>query len=232
MTKTAVAFHMTCDAIFKSSPKVYFWTVTFSELHSDWIRAALFRRFLWDLRRKIGKGWGGVRVCELHKEHGVHYHLLVTARLAVDLVRTIGRCHGIGRVHVCIARPESASYMAKYLRKQKDGPKTEAGRNARRWATFGEVPRTRVRDLVNESPMWVYRRIHDLKFTDYQSEKVLQHCWDRGEMCFHRAWQAINSGNHGDATKLAMGILEKKSRTELVYRQKFDGSDISGGIPF
>jgi hypothetical protein len=232
MTKSAAAFHLTCAKIFSQHSHVYFWTVTFYELHSDWVASELFGRFLWDLRRRLGKGWGGVRVAELHREHGVHFHLLVTARLPVDLVRTIGRCHGIGRVHVCKARPESGVYLAKYLSKRTSGPKTESGRNARRWAAFGDVDRTRVKDLENNSPMWVYRRIHGLKFTDYQSEKILQHCWDRGEACFHRAWKAIAvSDNHGDAIKLAMGILEKLSPTELVMPLKHSGF-CSGGIPF
>src|ERR1039458_3082986 len=92
MTKTRAAFELTAERLFDGGNDVYFWTFTFSVIHSDWDGSALFREFLNHLRMVLGGDWGGVRVVELHKEHGVHYHALVNRRLAVDIVRRVGSC--------------------------------------------------------------------------------------------------------------------------------------------
>jgi len=130
MTKTRAAFTLSARLLCEHYPKLYFWTVTFAVLHDDWEASRLFSAFLNNLRQEVGRtGWGGLRVVELHKEHGVHYHLLVTERLAVDLVRRIGRCYGIGRIQVARVweseYTEAINYLAKYLSKQKDSPRTE-----------------------------------------------------------------------------------------------------------
>lgn len=170
---------MTAQTLFREYPKIYMWTLTFAAVQTDWEGSKLFSAFLNHLRQVVGRtGWGGLRVVELHREHGIHYHLLVTERLAVDLVRRIGRCYGIGRIHVCRAQPHSAAYLAKYLSKQKKGPITQSGRNMRRWAAFGDVPRTRIKDLINESPMWLYRRQNTLPFLSYRHEIFLWSIWD------------------------------------------------------
>lgn len=219
ITKTRAAFMLTAQGLFEKFPRVYFWTVTFATVHSDWESSELFSKFLHHLRAVVGKGWGGVRVVELHREHGVHYHLLVTERLAVDLVRRVGRCYGIGRIHVCRAKPEACLYLGKYLSKQKNGPKTKTGRNARRWAVFGEVPRTRVSDLINDSPMWVFRREHKLHYLGYWQEKILGRCWDRGERNFKMAWHILRGGSCvQDAFAIAEGKMEVGPEGKLVVR--------------
>lgn len=199
---------LTAEGLFQKHKAVYFWTLTFATVKSDWEGSKCFRAFLKHLRDVVGKGWGGVRVAELHKEHGVHYHLLVTERLAVDIVRRVGRCHGIGRIHVCKADQAACGYLSKYLSKQKQGPKTEKGRSARRWAAFGEVERVRVKDLVNDSPMWVFRREHKLCFLGYWQEKILSRCWDHGERNFTTAWHILKTGELvQDAVSISQGKL-------------------------
>lgn len=238
---------MSARALCEKFPKLYFWTVTFACAQSDWEGSRKFSLFLKHLQDVVGRtGWGGLRVVELHREHGVHYHMLVTERLAADLVRRVGRCYGIGRVQVDRVHDfdDAIDYLAKYLSKQRRGPRTEQrqeivarmegpfvewdvkfvkARSLRRWAAFGDIPRTRIKDLVNESPMWVYRREKNLPFLTYRAEKILQRCWDHGEQAFRSAWFALRRDETQTATEIAIGKLEVRSATEMVtpFRHSF-----------
>lgn len=208
LTKTKAAFLLTCERLFQAAPRVYFWTFTFSTLHSDWDCAKLFRDFLRHLRKHLGGDWGGVRVAELHKEHGVHYHALINRRLAVDEVRYVASFHGIGRIFVCRARKESSAYLAKYLSKGKEGPLCKSGRRARRWAKFGEIDHVKVSDLENYSPMWVFRRNNHLGFLGYRWEALLSRAWDLGEDTFRMAWELARCEKMSDLMELVLGRFE------------------------
>ena len=206
LTKSKAAFQLSAESLWQKGFRVYFWTFTFSVVHSDWECTERFRAFLNHLRVVLDGDWGGVRVAELHKTHGVHYHALINRRLAVDIVRRVGRCHGIGRIFVCVADGKSCAYLSKYLSKGVAGPVGPKGRSARRWSSFGKVPhRCRVSDLVNDSPMWVYRRAHSMPFVRYGIERRLDLCWLRGERCFARAWHAANDGDDGLVWNLSCG---------------------------
>jgi hypothetical protein len=218
MTKSEAAFSMTAERLWEPGFRVYFWTFTFCVLHSDAEGSRLFSVFLRRLREAIGGDWGGVKVAELHRERGVHFHALVNRRLAVDVVRRVGRCHGIGRVHVCVANKGACGYLSKYLSKRRDGPVHESGRRMRRWSAFGSVVRTRVCDLVNESPMWVFRRAHGLRFTNYRFEALLSRCWEYGEACLRSGWFAWRNGRISDLVSLANGRLVPDGNGGLVER--------------
>lgn len=223
MTRTEAAFRLSAERLFDLGP-VYFWTLTFAGVHDDWAAARLFSRFLNHLRLVVGRtGWGGLRVCELHREHGVHYHLLVTERLAVDLVRRVGRCYGIGRVQVERADADAARYLSKYLSKRRPGPVTESGRRARRWAAFGDIPRTRVSDLVNDSEMWTLRRREKLQWLGFAREQLVLGAWITGGAAAMRsAYFAVKAGRLGDAAALALGRLESRGHGETVWRARLD----------
>jgi len=188
---------MSAKRLFEDHNHVYFWTITFACVQDDWVASKKWRAFLNHLRQVIGRGWGGLRVTELHKEHGVHFHMLVTERLAVDLVRRVGRCHGIGRIQVCKADSGSGDYMAKYLSKTREGALTETGRQARRWAKFGEVKHTRVSDVVCDSPMWRLRHERKWVWTSYSGEHLLNRYWWQIEdqENFEVAWQLARNGD-------------------------------------
>jgi len=185
---------MSAERLFDEHPRIYFWTVTFACVHDDWRCAALWRRFLNHVREVVGRtGWGGLRVTELHKEHGVHYHFLCTERLAVDLVRRIGRCHGIGRISVRRADRGAVDYLAKYLSKQRDGALTEKGRNCRRWGCFGSFKGVRVRDIRIDTAQWRYRRAQGLHYLGWVAERMLSRIWEglENEREFGLAWQHV-----------------------------------------
>jgi len=177
MSPSEAAFRFSVQRLFDKHPKLYFWTVTFPVLHSDWVCSKRWSAFLKHLQNLVGKGWGGLRVTELHRDHGVHFHFLCTERLAVDLVRRVGRCHGIGRIQVCRADSETGGYMAKYLSKRDGGAKTESGRGARRWAAFGDIEHTRVRDVEVITPQWSFRRNRGLSRLAYAIEVPLSRVW-------------------------------------------------------
>lgn len=237
MTKTAAAFLMTAERLFQPDTKIYFWTFTFNTVHSDQEGSRLFSDFLNHLRKVLGGDWGGVKVAEIHpKGHGIHFHALINRRLAVDIVRRVAKCHGLGRIHVerawadknhpaktktfyywngsawvnsetrTITAKTSSEYLAKYLAKQRKGPVSKSGRSVRRWSTFGPIRKTRVKDLANDSPQWVFRREHNLPFTNYRFEMFLNVCWIRGEDVFKSAWYAAQRGD------LATVILAKEGK--------------------
>jgi len=215
--KSRVAFECTARKLFESGEQIYFWTFTFAELHDDWEASRLFSKFLDHLRKVMGGDWGGVRVVELHKTHGVHYHALLNRRLAVDVVRRVGRCHGIGRIHVKRADSGSVGYLSKYLRKQRAGPLCESGRNARRWAAFGDIDRTRCCDIVYESPMWNYRREQGFKWLGWNVEHLLDRAWDYGVETFRCVYNRCGCGRVEEACLLVEGRLSLVGY-DLVYR--------------
>src|SRR5262245_50167229 len=126
MFKSRIAFQMTAERLFEPGFRVYFWTFTFYELQADYVAMKRFRAFLNHLQ-KVFKDckWGGVRVAELHKDHGVHFHALINRRLPVEIVRNVAKCYGMGRIHVKVADKGAAKYLTKYLWKQRQAPISE-----------------------------------------------------------------------------------------------------------
>ena len=61
----------------------------------------------------------GVRVSELHEEHGLHVHLLTNQFIDVNTAREIALKAGWGRIHVMQMPPEHAGYVGKYLSKER-----------------------------------------------------------------------------------------------------------------
>lgn len=129
----------------------------------------------------IGGGWGGLRVTELHKEHGVHYHFLCNQRLAVDVIRGVGRKFGVGRIQVCKCRMNEpdrmGQYLADYLKPGRDKVFGKGGGRARLWAKFGEVEHTRVSDIVFDCAEWRYRRERGLGWLGFHVENWLRRIW-------------------------------------------------------
>lgn len=196
--KSAQAFIFQALNLFEDHKDLYFWTLTFYHVHSDWECHKRFSNFLRHLRKVVGRGWGGVRVSELHEEHGVHFHLIVSERLAADLVRRVGRCYGFGRVHVerVFDQRGAIDYLAKYLTKQRDHPKTESGRSCRKWASFGDIRRTRVKDMENAGTYWRFRKARNLPWTSWRQEHLIDRSWiiseDQAELCHNYALQGDN----------------------------------------
>lgn len=161
MSKTQYAFMFTCEEFFRVNPHVYFWTFTFKNVPSCDEAAMLD----WDSFSKRLSYWypesWGVRVTELHKSHGIHFHFFLNRRIAIDQMRKIvfgtGNTNGrnryldFGRLSVakCDKSPQSIAYLTLYLTKKYRLDNWFGHR--RRWGCMGGFTPSRCRDVVYES---------------------------------------------------------------------------------
>lgn len=156
--KSACAFTMSAEKFFATFTEVYFWTFTFKSVPYD-DNAAMED---WDCFATRLK-WHfpfieGIRVAELHRSHGIHFHFFLNERVPVRRMFKIFRGSGhlagrnryldFGRISVERADKGSIQYLAKYLRK---GYRREWPFKKRRWGAIGGFRTVRCNDLVYES---------------------------------------------------------------------------------
>ena len=146
--KSRAAFERTVRKMEQTGAKLFFWTFTYRDVHSLTIAMRLWNEFLTILKRKMG--FRGVRVLELHDEHGVHFHVITNKRYKIRAILTIGARYGFGRTNVQWVRDVGAgiAYLCKYLSK----PRAMCLKGVRLWAAFGDIERTRVCDIIVDSP--------------------------------------------------------------------------------
>ena len=90
----------------------------------------------------------GLRVFELHQEHGLQVHLATNQFVDVNRARELATKAGWGRIHVTRMPREHAGYVAKYLSKERP----ECLYRWRLWAGFGKGWEwTRVKDIIRET---------------------------------------------------------------------------------
>jgi hypothetical protein len=132
----------------RQNPKLYFWTFTLREVHSLTEAMQLWNQFLTVLKRKVQ--FRGVRVLELHEEHGCHFHVITNERFRIEEILALGRRYGFGRTNVkrVTDAAQAVSYLCKYLSK----PRVQCLKRARLWSAFGKIERTRVRDVLVDTP--------------------------------------------------------------------------------
>lgn len=144
MNKSKQAFLFSAERL--SQQGLYMWTLTFREVLA--VKDARKRwNHLLTLMRRRWPDLCGLRVFEMHKCHGLHVHLVTNRRIDVNEVRRLAAQAGWGRVHVQRIPPDRASYLAKYL--GKDRP--EAFRGWRLWGAFGDWDWSRVGDIIAET---------------------------------------------------------------------------------
>src|SRR5947199_10443559 len=69
--KSRSAFEFTVRKMLRQNRKLYFWTFTFREVHSQKDAMRLWNQFLTLLKRKLQ--FRGLRVLELHEDHACHF---------------------------------------------------------------------------------------------------------------------------------------------------------------
>lgn len=145
--KSRSAFEFTVRKMLRRNAKLYFWTFTFREVHSLKTAMGLWNQFLTLLKRKLN--FRGVRVLELHDEHGCHFHVITNQRFPIRKVLAFSERYGFGRLHVqCVSDTATTiRYLCKYLSK----PRLGCLKRARLWQAFGGIERTRVKDIVVDS---------------------------------------------------------------------------------
>jgi hypothetical protein len=147
--KSRAAFEFTVLKMARNSRKLYFWTFTYRDVHCLKTAMSLWNEFLTMMKRKFS--FRGVRVLELHEEHGAHFHVITDRRFKIKPMLDLGACYGFGRTNVKTVTDVEGSiaYLCKYLSKGRP----RCLRRVRLWAAFGDVARTRVADIVSDSPM-------------------------------------------------------------------------------
>ena len=147
--KSRSAFEFTVRKMLRQNAKLYFWTFTFREVHSLKTAMGLWNQFLTLLKRKLN--FRGVRVLELHDEHGCHFHVITNQRFPIRKILAFSERYGFGRLHV---QPVSDTTKAiKYLCKYLSKPRPGCLKRARLWSAFGKIERTRVKDVLSDTPL-------------------------------------------------------------------------------
>ena len=188
--KSRSAFEFTVWKMLRQNRKLYFWTFTLREVHSLTEAMQFWNEFLTLLKRKVQ--FRGVRVLELHEEHGCHFHVITNERFRIEEILPLGKRYGFGRTNVkrVTDAVQAVSYLCKYLSK----PRARCLRRARLWSAFGKIERARVRDVVLEAAkIRLLRRIMGKPSVHYElngieSPVVEAKRW-RPERNFRRALQ-------------------------------------------
>ena len=156
MNKSKAAFLFSSQTLGKQ--QLYLWTFTFAEL-----LGVKETRKRWNhLLTLLLRAWPnlqGLRVFELHKEHGLHVHLVTNQFIDVNRARELAAQAGWGRIHVARMPSEHAGYLAKYLSKERP----ECLVRWRLWAGFGgSWEWTKVKDVIRETLFsQIYRACKD-----------------------------------------------------------------------
>ncbi len=160
MRKSRIAFEFSVEKLSRESKQLYFWTFTFKEVpvNDD------FAMEDWDALNKRLHDWfpdlRGLRVCELHKSHGIHFHCLVNQWVDANevrrLIRGSGRLNGgnrmlgFGRFVFKKADENAVRYLSKYMTKDYN-ERFQFGRR-RRWGAMGGFKPVRNSDLEWDTP--------------------------------------------------------------------------------
>ena len=145
MTKSKAAFLFASRTLGKQ--QLFLWTFTFKELLAVKETRKRWNHLLTLLLRSW-PGLQGLRVFELHEEHGLHVHLITNQFVDVNHARELAEHAGWGRIHVARMPSEHAGYLAKYLSKERP----ECLHRWRLWAGFGKGWEwTKVKDVIRET---------------------------------------------------------------------------------
>jgi hypothetical protein len=127
-------------------------------------------------------------VLELHEEHGCHFHVITNRRFPIRKILNLAKRYGFGRIDV---RPvtetdHAVRYLCKYLSKSR----VPCLKRARLWSAFGEIERTRVKDVLVDTPkVRLLRRIMGKRSVEDELNGIESGKTWRGELNFQRALQ-------------------------------------------
>lgn len=145
MTKSKTAFLFASQTLGKQ--RLFLWTFTFKDLLALKETRKRWNHLLTLLLRTWPK-LQGLRVFEMHEEHGLHVHLITNQFINVNRARQLAARAGWGRIHVTPMPSEHAAYLAKYLSKERP----ECLYRWRLWAGFGKGWEwTKVKDIIVNS---------------------------------------------------------------------------------
>lgn len=222
MNRSSAAFQFSCERLEEQSERLYFWTFTFKQVPiNDEHAMEDYHDFMGRITREW-PGMHGVRVSELHRSHGIHFHALLDWRICIRRVKRLafgnGRINGpwryldFGRMTVTQCDRGSMFYMAKYLTKSYRDRYNFGGR--RRWGGIGGFDTVKCRDIEYDTP---FHRNKPLLFGKNQMDYATMICLSH----YSSLWGDLE--NWPDEAK--MKVLNFASRTHR------DGSESLGREP-
>lgn len=149
-SRTSFAFIASAEMLFRKNERIYFWTFTFRQVPRNDVWAMwAWKRFMQAFQKEFPLH-KGVRVCELHKSHGIHFHALITARIPIRRLQALAYPFGFGVMWVDTCDEGTANYLAKYLTKSYR-EENHFDRGRRRWGAIGGFKPCRNKDVVYET---------------------------------------------------------------------------------
>src|SRR5207249_8568751 len=121
-----------------------------------------------------------------HEEHGCHFHVITNERFPIRKILALGERYGFGRINVrrVTDAAQAVSYLCKYLSK----PRVRCLKRTRLWSAFGKIGRTRVRDVILDTPkVRLLRRIMGKPSVQDELNGIQSAKTWRGELNFQRA---------------------------------------------
>lgn len=158
ISRTVAAFEFSFDKLLNETGELYFWTFTFREVMSDDDCLKAWNKLLQN-HRNIWKNYPGIRVIELHKFHGMHFHVLFNKRVPIREMLRVGEPLGFGRISCEKVKDPTGTkrYLRKYLRK--DFMKDQWRKGRRRWAGINGFQNTRCKDIEYDGPYQRNKRL-------------------------------------------------------------------------
>ena len=230
MHKTEAAYRFSCNTLAEQGP-IYLWTFTFKdvipikEARKRWNHALTLLRREWPRLR-------GIRVFELHEEHGLHVHLLVDRYLPADELRPLTTQAGWARIHVKPYSAQRARYLAKFLSAKRPG----CLKGIRLWAPFGPGWNpTKTRDVEKESPFTtIYRAcaawlgwtgskgfLDRIKFVNRMYDRTIEEGWEPGLGPGRKPYPACTG------QELGLGPILWDFRSFLRLKKRSESSDLA-----
>lgn len=121
------------------------WTFTFVDAQTVETGSKLWSKALKDLVRY--ENFQGVRVYEMHENHGLHIHAVVNRYYPTKLVRARTERFGFGWPDVERIKSSGFEYVSKYL----DKDRTSAFKRRRVWSCFGGYKGVKVKNIETRS---------------------------------------------------------------------------------
>lgn len=206
MNRSCSAFRFSAEKLYEETGELYFWTFTFREVpESDEWALGAWKKFCERGKRDWSK-IHGLRVIELHKLHGMHFHVLLNKRFPIERVFNLAWPLGFGRIEVHRVEEWEGGfkglidYLSAYL--TKSYASTHWIGRRRRWGTLGGFQGTRCKDLEYDTP---FHRNKRLLFGDAQVDwkeiAFLRGLSNFGEFAdwpqsVQEKWMAFNRANH------------------------------------
>lgn len=156
------------EKLARENRQLYFWTFTFKHTPLCDTEAMLDWNALHDRLKHHFPMLRGVRVAELHRNHGIHFHAIVNTRIPIARIKRMVKGSGFlvgrnryldfGRMSVTKCDSATVYYLCKYLTKQY--ARENQFWHRRRWGSIGGFKGTKCADIEYDSMMHRnYRRL-------------------------------------------------------------------------